>query len=77
MEEAPVASEFPARIGNVARRALTERGITTYTELTRHRRAELLAIHGIGPKSIRILGEELADRGLAFADDRAEEPPRA
>jgi hypothetical protein len=27
-----------------------------------------LAIHGIGPKSIRILGEELAARGLSFAE---------
>jgi len=29
--------------------------------------AELLAIHGVGPKAIRILEEELAARELAFA----------
>jgi predicted flap endonuclease-1-like 5' DNA nuclease len=28
--------------------------------------AELLAIHGIGPKAVRILAEELAARGISF-----------
>ena len=32
-------------------------------------RATLLSIHGVGPKTIRILAEELARRGLAFAGD--------
>jgi DNA-directed RNA polymerase alpha subunit len=30
---------------------------------------ELLAIHGVGPKSIRILRGALAERGLALRDD--------
>jgi hypothetical protein len=29
---------------------------------------ELLAIHGVGPKAVRILAEALAARGLAFRD---------
>jgi hypothetical protein len=29
---------------------------------------ELLKIHGVGPKAVRILGEELATRALNFAD---------
>ncbi|WP_374655958.1 hypothetical protein [Phenylobacterium sp.] len=32
-------------------------------------RATLLSIHGVGPKTFRILVEELACRGLAFAGD--------
>jgi len=28
---------------------------------------QLLAIHGIGPKAIRILGEELSAQGRSFA----------
>ena len=44
----------------VARRALVQHGLVTYAAVARVRPADLLAIHGIGPKAIRILGEELA-----------------
>ena len=60
------SSEYTPRIGKVARRALAEIGYTRYEQLTRVTRAELLAIHGIGPKAIRILDEELASRDLTF-----------
>ncbi|MFC6010995.1 hypothetical protein [Nocardia lasii] len=62
------ASEFPHGIGKVATRELAAHGYTTYAHLTTVTAKHLLAIHGVGPKSIRILGEELAARGLAFAD---------
>lgn len=61
-------TEFPHDIGRVARRELAANGYTRYADLTRVRRDELLAIHGIGPKAVRILGEELERRGLAFAE---------
>lgn len=64
--EAP-PTEFPHGIGKVARRELALNGYTTYEQLTRVTAKKLLSIHGIGPKSIRILGEELASRGLSFA----------
>ena len=60
-------TEFPHSIGNVARRELAANGYTRYEQLTTVTTRKLLAIHGIGPKSIRILGEELAARGLGFA----------
>lgn len=62
-------TEFPPDIGRVARRELAVNGFTTYDHLTGVSRRRLLAIHGIGPKAVRILGEELARRGQAFADD--------
>ncbi|MFD3591568.1 helix-hairpin-helix domain-containing protein [Nocardia sp. NPDC058640] len=68
MVDAVVETEFPRGIGKVAARELASHGYTTYARLTEVSAKELLAIHGIGPKSIRILGEELAARGLAFAD---------
>jgi len=37
--------------------------------LTQVRAAELLKLHGVGPKAIRILRETLAAKGLAFADE--------
>jgi predicted flap endonuclease-1-like 5' DNA nuclease len=60
-------TEFPHGIGKVANRELALNGYTTYTDLTKVSAATLLKIHGIGPKSIRILTSELATRGLAFA----------
>lgn len=60
-------SAFPASIGNVALRALTERGFTRFDQLTRVSPAALLRIHGIGAKAIDILSAELASRSLAFA----------
>lgn len=59
--------EFPTRIGKVATRELAAHGYTRYEQLTAVTPKELLKIHGVGPKAIRILAEELATRGLSFA----------
>lgn len=61
-----VESEFPPSLGNVARRELAVNGITSYEQLANLSRADLLAIHGVGPKAVRILAQELIDRGLRF-----------
>ena len=61
-------SEYTQRIGRVAKRELALNGFTRYEQLTRTTPGELLQIHGVGPKAIRILAEELGGRGLAFAD---------
>ena len=42
-------------------------GIQTLQDLTRWTERDLLALHGVGPKAIRILREALAERGLGFA----------
>ncbi|NKE62129.1 hypothetical protein FXN61_37430 [Lentzea sp. PSKA42] len=62
-------SEFPRTIGKVADRELTAHGYTTFDSLTKVSAKELLKIHGVGPKAIRILGEELAAQGKAYAAD--------
>jgi hypothetical protein len=62
-----VPTEYPQRLGRTARRELALNGYTRYDQLTDVTAAQLLAIHGVGPKAVRILGEELAERGLAFA----------
>jgi predicted flap endonuclease-1-like 5' DNA nuclease len=59
-------SELTPRLGKVARRELALNGYTRYEQLTAVTPAQLLGIHGVGPKAIRILTEELAHRGLAF-----------
>lgn len=64
----PDDSELTPRIGAVARRALAAEGIATYEQLTARTAREMLAIHGVGPKAVRVLTEELDARRLAFAE---------
>jgi len=59
-------AEFPPSIGKVAHRALAQHGYTSWEQLTTVTSAELLRIHGVGPKAVTILGEELAARRLSF-----------
>lgn len=54
------------KISGPANRALAEVGITTLEQVAQHTEAELLALHGFGPKGIRILREALAEAGLDF-----------
>jgi hypothetical protein len=58
------------RIGRVALRELALHGIVGYSSLTERTERELLAIHGVGPKAVRILREDLAERGQSFAEPR-------
>jgi hypothetical protein len=58
-------SELP-RIGAPATRALNNAGVLSLENLTHWTEDELFALHGVGPKAIRILREHLDDLGLAF-----------
>jgi hypothetical protein len=60
--------ELP-RIGAPATRALTSVGITRLSQLTDHHAEELLKLHGMGPRAIKILRQALADQGLSFRYD--------
>jgi predicted flap endonuclease-1-like 5' DNA nuclease len=62
------SSKLTPSIGKVATRELANHGFTTYDQLTAVTEDELLAIHGVGPKAIRILGEELKGRGMGFQE---------
>lgn len=56
--------DLPNEIGKTAARELSQRGIDSLERVAPHSRKELLAIHGVGPKAVRILGDALAERGL-------------
>ena len=58
--------DLPDAIGKTAARELSHHGITTLEQVAAHTRKELLAIHGIGPKAIAILGDALASKGLEY-----------
>jgi len=53
-------------IGRPATQALELIGITTLEQVAAQREKDLLALHGVGPKAIRILKAELEARGMQF-----------
>jgi hypothetical protein len=59
------------RIGAPATRALEATGRRRLSQVAELSEAELLALHGMGPKAARILREALAAKGLSL---RGEEP---
>lgn len=58
--------DLPDEIGKTAARELSLNGITSLQQVADHSKKELLAIHGIGPKAIAILGGALAVKGLDY-----------
>lgn len=55
-------SDLPPSIGRVALRELAVAGYTRLEQIARVTDRELLRLHGVGPKAVRILREELASR---------------
>lgn len=64
----PGATPLTPRIGRPALGALAHVGITTLEEVGGLSEAELLALHGVGPKAVGLLREALAAQGLALRD---------
>nr|WP_208003445.1 hypothetical protein [Macrococcus goetzii] len=60
--------ELP-KISQPAMRALASVNIKTLEDVTKFSKAELLALHGFGPKGIRILREAMGEHGLKFKDE--------
>jgi len=59
--------DFPAGLSQPAVRALLRAGYTQLDQLTRVREADLLKLHGMGPKGVRLLREALRASGKSFA----------
>ncbi|WP_104061624.1 hypothetical protein [Arthrobacter sp. 4R501] len=55
-------------IGRPANSALLAAGIDSLVQVAARSREELLAMHGVGPKAVRILEAALEAQGLRFAD---------
>ncbi len=56
---------FP-KIGKPAERALGNAGYSKLGQLAKRTEGELLELHGVGPKAIRILKAALKAEGLSF-----------
>lgn len=51
------------RIGRPATGALLDRGVTTLDQVAAMSERELLMLHGVGPRAVRLLREALAEQG--------------
>ena len=69
----PPGPDLP-RIGAPATNALAGIGVTSLEAVAALREADLLALHGVGPKAVRLLRAALAERGLALRDDDVDGP---
>lgn len=56
---------FPKGVPRPAIRALMSAGYTRFDQLAGASEAELLELHGVGPKAIRVVRQALLDQGLA------------
>lgn len=61
---------FLSGLGAPARRALEREGITSAAELAQYTKAQILALHGVGPSAIPKLRKTLEAEGLTFKDQR-------
>jgi len=66
----PNRDAFPVGMSGPALRALSVAGVRSMDDVTRWTEAELAALHGMGPKGIRILRDALAASGRRFRQPR-------
>lgn len=54
------------KIGEPAKRAFTLKGIYTVEDCANYTKSELLDLHGVGPKAIRIIEEYLTQLNMTY-----------
>ncbi len=66
MELAKPSEGFLSRLSSPARNALIEADILTVERLAEYTQKEILALHGMGAKSLPVLEQALASKNLDF-----------
>ena len=70
-----VGSDLPPGIGRPATAALLGAGLRTLEQVAPLSEGELLRLHGVGPKAVRLLRAAVVERGLPGAAARSDAPP--
>jgi hypothetical protein len=65
-QNAPMSEGDLPNIGAPATRALASIGVTRLEQLVDYTEAELLALHGFGPRALGILNDALSAAGLSL-----------
>jgi hypothetical protein len=66
-------SDLPTGLAKPAQRALAAAGYVQLEQFTKLSQADVMRLHGMGPKALDQIRRALAAKGLAFADSTAEE----
>lgn len=61
--------DLPNSMGKTAPRELQSAGVNSLQKASERTEKELLAIHGVGPKAIRIMKEAMKEKGLTVRED--------
>lgn len=61
-------SDLPSDLSKPARRALEGAGYLRLEQIAQLSEAEILKLHGVGPKTLEPLRRALAEKGLSFAN---------
>ncbi|RFU68417.1 DNA-binding protein [Bacillus sp. V59.32b] len=61
-------SDLPPKIGKPATRALTAAGFSRLEQFTKVTEADVLKLHGMGPKALGIIRLALEAKGLSFTN---------
>ena len=59
-------NDLPRGIGKPAGRALAAAGLSMLEQFTKITEADILRLHGMGPKALGLIRQVLADKGLSF-----------
>lgn len=62
---------FPKGVGQPAIRALNDAGYLKLEDLAGADEAELMKLHGMGPKALGVIREALTAKGLSFASKKS------
>jgi hypothetical protein len=66
-------SDLPAGLAKPAQRALAGAGYMRLEQFTKLSEADVMRLHGMGPKALEQIRRALAAKGLSFTDSTAEE----
>jgi DNA-directed RNA polymerase alpha subunit len=58
--------DLPVELAKPAKRALEGAGYIRLEQFTKLSEAEVLQLHGMGPKAMKLIREALAEKGLGF-----------
>jgi predicted flap endonuclease-1-like 5' DNA nuclease len=59
-------TDLPRGLGAPAERAFAQAGYTTLEQFVEVSEKDLLRLHGVGPKAVRLLREQLTSHNLTF-----------
>jgi hypothetical protein len=63
-------TDLPKGIGKPALRALSSAGYLRLEQFSKLTEAEVMKLHGMGPKAMGLIREALAEKGLYFNGDK-------